>query len=488
MRESFDTIVVGAGIAGLGVASILAAEAGEKVLVLDRYDRPGGRLMSFPDTPGKGWKVDVGLHMTELGDASSIHELNRRVGVDVAWGPFSETVQFYHEGQFVNIAELVPMSGDERRAFVSTLRLIAEMEDAEIAAWDDRSLAEWLAENVPSEAVRELFTDMGMIMTTIPEAIDMAAGEVLYIGRDNLRKKSQLLTSSYPIGGMEAFTRGLVKVIEDNWGRVETGREVCEVIVSGGRARGVRVAKSGGEGPYPGYYALPELEELDQHPCSTIESPYGYMNTVQPANPHVHGHRAPRPGSSTRPAAVVDQHQPLCFGIGEGKRSSSAVAAPALIPHSELPQTPGPVLQRLLSRHPQSGCRDGSEAPRGPSRVGPVEKGHFRAGTADLVSVEEVIGGDIVLVHGFLHEAQTQHLRVETDVHRRVARDRGQVVKPVDFHAAPPQSMYRQRSAACSASMASPRRRSASQPASPSCLRAGSRAFAYSPESPFRNR
>ena len=30
-------------------------------------------------------------------------------------------------------------------------------------------------------AVRELFTDLGMIMTTIPHAIDMAAGEVLFI-------------------------------------------------------------------------------------------------------------------------------------------------------------------------------------------------------------------------------------------------------------------------------------------------------------------
>ena len=262
MHESFDTVVVGAGIAGLGVASILASEAGEKVLVLDRYDRPGGRLMSFPNTPGEGWKVDIGLHMTELGDASSIHALNERVGVEVTWGPFSETVQFYHQGGFRNIAELVPMSGDERRAFGSSLRLIAEMEDSEISAWDDRSLAEWLAENVPSEAVRDLFTDMGMIMTTIPEAIDMAAGEVLYIGRDNLRKKSQLLTSSYPIGGMEAFTRGLVKVIEDNWGRVEVGREVADVVISGGKAAGVRVTRSGGKGPYPTFYAMHELQEI----------------------------------------------------------------------------------------------------------------------------------------------------------------------------------------------------------------------------------
>jgi prolycopene isomerase len=176
MREDFDTVVVGAGIAGLGVAALLAREAGEKVLVLDRFPRPGGRLMSFPDTPQPGWKVDVGLHMTELGEHSSIHALNARAGVEVSWGPFSETVEFYHEGRFVNIAELVPLSGEDRRLFGALLGRVAAMRDEEIAAWDDRSLADWLAENVREPALRDLFTCMGMIMTTIPEAGDMAAG------------------------------------------------------------------------------------------------------------------------------------------------------------------------------------------------------------------------------------------------------------------------------------------------------------------------
>lgn len=116
---------------------------------------------------------------------------------------------------------------------------------------------------ITAPAVRDLFTDMGMIMTTIPEAIDMAAGEVLYIGRDNLRKKSQLLTSSYPIGGMEAFTRGLVEVIEDNWGRVETGREVTEVMFHGNRVTGVKALKQEHGGLYPGHYAMPEPEEIE---------------------------------------------------------------------------------------------------------------------------------------------------------------------------------------------------------------------------------
>jgi phytoene dehydrogenase-like protein len=261
MREEFDTVVIGAGIAGLGVAAILAYEAGERVLVLDRFPRYGGRLMSYPDTPAKGWKVDVGLHMTELGEFSSIHALNARVGVEIAWGPFSETVEFYHEGRFVNIADIVPLSGEDRRAFGALLGRIASLRDEEIAAWDDRSLADWLAENVESPAVRDLFTDMGMIMTTIPDALDMAAGEVLYIGRDNLRKKSQLLTASYPIGGMEAFTAGLKKVIEEAGGEVRLGAPVTEVRCEAGRAVAVKVARAGSS-PYPAEYRMPLTEEI----------------------------------------------------------------------------------------------------------------------------------------------------------------------------------------------------------------------------------
>jgi len=261
MREDFDTVVVGAGIAGLGVAALLAREAGEKVLVLDRFPRPGGRLMSFPDTPQPGWKVDVGLHMTELGEHSSIHALNARAGVEVSWGPFSETVEFYHEGRFVNIAELVPLSGEDRRLFGALLGRVAAMRDEEIAAWDDRSLADWLAENVREPALRDLFTCMGMIMTTIPEAGDMAAGEVLWIGRDNLRKKGQLLTASYPLGGMEALTGGLVGVIEGAGGEVRTGVPVQEVLFEGGRAAAVTLAEPGSS-PYPAEYRMSRAAAL----------------------------------------------------------------------------------------------------------------------------------------------------------------------------------------------------------------------------------
>ena len=240
-KNKYDVIVVGAGIAGLGVAAILSKEAGQKVLVLDRFPMFGGRMMSYEGYPAKGWRTEIGLHMVELGEKASCTELNARVGKKVEWAPFSQTVDIWNGKNFTNVAELVPMTKEDKKAFGEMLMGISKMTDAEIEIWDNRSLEEWLTENVPQAAVRELFTDLGMIMTTIPKAIDMAAGEVLYIARDNLRKTRQALQASYPIDGLEGITRGLVEVIKENGGEIRLNCDVQEVVIEGKKAVGVRI-------------------------------------------------------------------------------------------------------------------------------------------------------------------------------------------------------------------------------------------------------
>ena len=257
----WDAVIVGAGIAGLGVGSILAREAGAKILVLDRYSNLGGRMACYPGRPSEGWRLDTGLHFVELGPKSSCHELNKRVGRDIAWGPFSETVEIWNGSKFINLAELVPMAPDDKAAFGKLLQRISSLTDQEIESWDDRSLQEWLWENAPQASVRELMTDLGMIMTTIPDAIDMAAGEVLYIARENLIKTKQVLAASYPKEGMLGITNGLAGVIHENGGRVQLDAEVQEVVIENGRTIGVKVRK--GVSPYPEYYGVPETELVE---------------------------------------------------------------------------------------------------------------------------------------------------------------------------------------------------------------------------------
>jgi prolycopene isomerase len=53
-EQKFDTIVIGAGVAGLGAAALLAKDYGKRVLVLERAPFIGGRTLSYV---GKGNKV-----------------------------------------------------------------------------------------------------------------------------------------------------------------------------------------------------------------------------------------------------------------------------------------------------------------------------------------------------------------------------------------------------------------------------------------------
>ncbi len=258
MTDYYDVVIIGAGIAGLGVGALLAHEGNFKVLVLDRFPKLGGRLMSYEGVPEQGWKVELGLHMIELGEKSAANELNSRVGKTIEWAPFSETVDCWNGQQFVSIAELVPMTRQDREHFRGILERVALLQDAEIEAWDTRSFDEWLSCNVPQQSIRELFSVLGMIMTTLPEPNEMAAGEVLYIARENLQKTRRVLQASYPIDGMEALTRGLADVIKEKGGTIRLNCEVDEIVFEQSRAVGVRVPVK--EHPYQEEFRIVETE------------------------------------------------------------------------------------------------------------------------------------------------------------------------------------------------------------------------------------
>jgi len=68
-----------------------------KVLVLDRFPKFGGRMMSYGGYPGEGWRTDIGLKMIELGEKSSCNAVNEPCRQESEWGPFSETVQIWND-------------------------------------------------------------------------------------------------------------------------------------------------------------------------------------------------------------------------------------------------------------------------------------------------------------------------------------------------------------------------------------------------------
>ena len=233
MAEKFDAVVVGAGIAGLGVAGLLQ-RAGMKTACVEKDPRAGGRMQSY-DLEG-GWRLDIGLHMAELGDASSSHDIVKAVGKDVEWAKFSDTVEIYRGGKWNTLQEMIMAAPEDIEEIKRMMKLVARMDDAEIEATDLLSWGDWLDASTGSAVTKELFNVNGMIMTTVSDEYEMSAGEILYIARDNLRKKKNFLTAAYPKGGMLGIIEPQRQAFEEAGGTLMLDTEVDSVLFDGAAA------------------------------------------------------------------------------------------------------------------------------------------------------------------------------------------------------------------------------------------------------------
>ena len=80
MNESFDTVIVGAGAAGLAVASRLAAQGGGSICILEARERIGGRILTLRP-PNSTSPIELGAEFVH-GRAPATFEVLRRVGID----------------------------------------------------------------------------------------------------------------------------------------------------------------------------------------------------------------------------------------------------------------------------------------------------------------------------------------------------------------------------------------------------------------------
>ncbi len=239
--SDYEAIVVGAGIAGLGVASQLQ-QAGKKTLLLEMYPKAGGRMQSY-DLPG-GYHVDIGLHMIEMGKKGYCHELGTRVGKEFEW-TFTVTLDLYEDGAWRDMQTFIQLTDEEKASFIELMKGVAAMEEPDFHAWDNRSFSEWLDRMQLVGSLREVWENMSMIMTTIPDTREQSAGECLYIAREALIKGKAVLIAAYPKGGMWGVIGPLVDAFQEMGGKLELGARVEQVAFEGKKAIGVRVAKKG---------------------------------------------------------------------------------------------------------------------------------------------------------------------------------------------------------------------------------------------------
>lgn len=269
MSQEYDTVFVGAGLGALASASLMA-QRGQKVLVVEKHNVPGGYASNFRR---KDFNFDVSLHSFDgvvrgaesfnvieaCGVADKVEFLHhptlyryRSQDVDITVGHRDlegykrELFRFFPE-EVDNINRLFDESQRNYKDLCGFLysrkpfwmRLMATpLVYPRVLKYGHETVDHYFSRFTTNERLKEVLSAQWSYYG-LP-AKDLAFGYFSYPFIDYLEN------GGYSIkGGSQALSNALVEVIEQHGGRVELESAVNQIVIERGRINGVVTRKSG---------------------------------------------------------------------------------------------------------------------------------------------------------------------------------------------------------------------------------------------------
>lgn len=294
VAAKYDVVIIGAGASGLGVGAVLAAKEHKKVLVVEKEEYIGGRLLSFvgkknsvslldKDLDAKGFKKEIssvyarvvrarpdldtmisqgyldgytfeaGIHATFWGDKGRLAHLLNFVDKPIAMpGNEGFTIIDPKDNKWYELKRGGSYDWMSPEANTETKRLLREMatmslKDAE--KYELISFGQWLNEHTQNREVYEYLAGLASIHMVTGEPDLMPAADFIkfmVIAKD---VGMNLLTGSTGLIGTPGFIDIGVKfaeAIRENGGEIRLGTPVEEVIIADKRAKGVIIKTGSG--------------------------------------------------------------------------------------------------------------------------------------------------------------------------------------------------------------------------------------------------
>ena len=168
-EDSYDTIVIGAGISGLGLASLLG-QSGQEVLTLEKGREIGGRAHSFKQ---RGHTTNMGGPRAGL-ENGKVDGLFAALGKEPGERGFFDDVKTVYDGELISLPQLA-FRGNVEEAGIMIKTALQILEQGDLARYDAMSAHEWVSGLVTSPEVMDVARFSAIVMSTLPRLEDISA-------------------------------------------------------------------------------------------------------------------------------------------------------------------------------------------------------------------------------------------------------------------------------------------------------------------------
>jgi phytoene dehydrogenase-like protein len=227
----YDAIVIGGGIAGLGIAGLMQGR-GMKTLLLEKSSMSGGRAKTR-ELPG-GWRLDSGIHCVDNGDKSACADLLKRIGVTFEWTRPMQGMGMYDGSKWLDAGQYFQFTEAETKQLRELEDSFAVMSDEEIDLLDRTSLSEFLLQRVKSDSIAEYMKTLGMTQSTLSIAEKISAGEFVSIYREGMKfgaRYGSVGNIQMPLGGIGVMTAAMAKSAAQKGCEIKYSNPVKKIVV-----------------------------------------------------------------------------------------------------------------------------------------------------------------------------------------------------------------------------------------------------------------